>query len=361
MSGPATFRRLLTGLDTVQAAYYLVPRPGAEFSFAELLADRERLRASKRRASLVREIGGVSFFLRPYGSGSGYPLVLENRDFTIECGEFNNPSFFVTFRSETLWQRGAEALHATFLAWAESVGLAVLRPERLSRVDFTFDYELTGEAIAPDQVVSLSAKDDVYRKDRTVQTLRYGRGDVVLRIYDKVAEILEKSEKIWFFDLWGVQENVWRIEWQVRKPILRRFGIRTFVDLFANQADVLRYLATEHDTLRVPTNDSNRSRWPLHPLWADLLAQIETFQGQGLYREVDEAALLNERLRRLAISVYGYAKRVGAILSLQSQRDEVALGEALRHMDTLVRDIHDPMTWALDVRRKRDEMRLGDG
>jgi hypothetical protein len=278
------FRRLLAGLDTVQACYYLRPTIGQAFSFEALTVLKERARASKIRDGVPVEIGGWSFQLRPSGSGSGYPLILEHPNYTLECGEFNNPSFFVTFRSRALWQHGAAALHETFLTWATSVGLTVIRTESLSRVDFTFDYQIENPDFTIDSVVSLSAKDDQRREDRRVQTIMFGKGDVVLRIYDKIAEIEQSSEKVWFYELWGVREKVWRIEWQVRKDVLRRFGIKSFQDLFEGQGDVLRYLVNDHDTLRIPTEDTNRSRWPLHPLWVDLAQQIAEFCGQGVYR-----------------------------------------------------------------------------
>ena len=51
--------------------------------------------------------------------------------------------------------------------------------------------------------------------------------------------------------LWGGQtENVWRVEWQVRKETLKRFGLRSFQDLFEGYGDVLRYLVAEHTSLR---------------------------------------------------------------------------------------------------------------
>ena len=324
------------------------------------MAAKEILVANKSRTGAVHKIGTTEFLLRPRGTASGFPLLLENNEFSIQCGEFNNPSFYVTFRSEALWRHGARVLHDSFLSWAGSVGLYALQPERLSRVDFTFDYEIEAPGFEADHVVSLSAKDDTHRKERQVETLSYGTGDVRLRIYDKVAEIQQKSGKAWFFELWGVMENVWRIEWQIRKAVLRRFGIRTFTDLDQGAGDVLRYLASEHDTLRIPTADSNRSRWPLHPLWIDLQAQIERFASQGVYREIDPEAALRERMLRMAISVYGYLKRAGAITSLQRRQDSVTLMEAEQRLMALIRDIHDPQTWQLDVRRKRDEMRLGD-
>lgn len=359
MDSPYTIRRLLTGLDTIQAAYFLRPRVGAEFGFERLMLAKEKARANKAREGVTLEIGGRTFSLRAHGSGSGYPLILDHRDFSIECGEFNNPGFFVTFRSQALWTRGARSLHESFLAWAESVGLHALRPESLSRVDFTFDYWLPAIDFTCDSVVSLSAKDSQHREDGQFQTLTFGKSDVVLRIYNKIAEILQQSDKAWFYDLWGVKENVWRIEWQVRKDVLRRFGIRTFQDLFDGQGDVLRYLATEHDSLRIPTSDGNRSRWPLHPLWHDLLAQIETFDSQGVHREIDPQAALNAQLMRIAISVYGYHKRVAAIVSIQNQRESATLGQAEAKLRELLERVHDPLSWQIDVAAKRDQTLLG--
>ena len=353
------FRRLLAGLDSVYVCYYLRREPGAEFSFETLLLAQERLRAVRGIKAQPIEIGGWPLAVCRNGSASGYPLILKHADFQIECGEFNNPSFYVTFRSVALWREGAGALHQKFLTWAQSVGLVVLRPESLSRVDFTFDYWLDAADFSPESMLSLSAKDAQHREDRVLQTMTFGKDDVVLRIYDKVVEINQKSGKVWFFDLWGMKEKVWRIEWQVRKDALRRFGLRTFDDLADGHGDLLRYLATEHDSLRVPTADSNRSRWPLHPLWADLQAQIETFNAQGVYREIDPETALNHRLQRIAVAVYGYHKRVAAILALLRGQPEVTLGDSQRRLGDLIERLHDPLSWRSDVKARRDEMATG--
>lgn len=188
MTSDLPFRRLLTGLDTVQVAYYLRPELGAVFNFGALLGMKEMLQASKSREGADALIGAENFLLQPYGSSSGYPLVLEHEDYRIECGEFNNPAFYVTFRSKALWGKGAAALHQAFVEWAASVGVHAFRPEKLSRVDFSFDYHLPVVDFDRDSVVSLSAKDATWRGDRKTQTLQYGKGDVVLRIYDKVVD-----------------------------------------------------------------------------------------------------------------------------------------------------------------------------
>ncbi len=353
---------LLSGLDTVECAYYLRPAAHCTLDFGQLAIDKEILRQSKKREPKKIELGGIDFFLQPYGTGSGYPFLLENEDMSIECGEFNEPSFYVTYRSIALWHKGAAVLHRQFIDWSQRLGFIAARSESLSRVDFTFDYFLPEIDFTEDDFVSLSAKDSQHRKDRQVQTFSFGKGDVMLRVYNKVAEINEKSQKTWFFDLWGgVTENVWRIEWQVRKEILRRFGLRSFADLFEGQGDILRYLAHEHTSLRTPTEDGNRSRWPLHPLWQSLQTHIDTLQAQGVYREFDTQEMLNARLMRIAVSVQGYLKRVAALecvrLGLPMQTNQ----DALRRLQGLLLEIHDPLTWKTDVQKRIDAIELGQG
>ena len=352
-------RFLLFGHDTIECAYYLSAGHSHGIDFARLAAIKEDMRQAKRRDPVSLTLGSEEFLLQPYGTGSGYPFVIQNRDFSVQFGEFNNPSFYVTFRSEGLWQHGALALHQRFMSWAEGLELRPFKPESLSRVDFTFDYWLPVLDFDEDNFVSLAQKDNQYRKDRRIQTFQLGVAELLLRMYDKVAEIQEQSAKTWFYELWGINENVWRIEWQTRKTLLKRFSIRTFDDLLAGQGDVLRYLAQEHTTLRIKSEDGNRSRWPLHPLWQDLQQQIERLECQGVYREIDQAALLNERLMRITISLYGYLKRIAAVHGLQHGDDAVSVWEALARLEQLIGKVHDPLTWQPEVQKRMTSIRLG--
>lgn len=362
MNSPAKPRLLLHGIDTLECAYYLRQKfevTPEMLNFEELIATREELRRAKSKDASVVNLGGVDFLLHPYGSKSGYPIVISNQDFHIQMGEFNDPSFFVRFRSEALWRESALALHNKFLAWAQSVGFGQYKDEGLSRIDWSFDYHIPEIDFDEDNFVSLSAKDSCHREDRKTQTLSFGKGDVMLRVYDKVAEIAQQSEKVWFLQLWGETENVWRIEWQARKALLRRFGIRTFESLKNLQGDVLRYLASEHDSLRIKQHDTNRSRWPLHPLWIDLLSQINAMDSLGVHRVIDEQLVLHERLRRIAISVHGNLKRIAAIERVMRGRNRVTLKEAVFILELEMRDVHDQFTWQIDTDKRVNEMRLG--
>lgn len=352
------FSFLLFGHDTVECAYYLAPGPHACLDFERLATLKEAAKSAKSRHPTPLRLGTEEFLLAPHGTGSGYPFLIENEAFSVQFGEFNKPNFFVTFRSFALWQFGVAAMHQRVLRWAASLGYAPYRQEALSRVDFTFDYQLELD-FDENSFVTQAAKDNKHRKNGRAQTFRFGEGPLVLRVYDKCAEIGEKSQKTWFFDLWGVKEGVWRFEWQTRKDWLRRLGIRTFEDLQDRQGDLLRVLAFDHTSLRTPSADSNRSRWPLHPVWADIQARVGALEGLGVVKEIDPAALLDERLVRMVVSVYGYMKRIAAINGLRSQRLEIGLDETLEVLRRRLWAVHDPLSWESDVDRRMTEMRLG--
>jgi hypothetical protein len=354
------FRFLLSGHDTIEVCYYLRPDSGCVLDFEEIAIQKEVLRQSKRKVQKVIALGSESFVLKPYGSQNKYPFVMENLVYTVEFGEFNCPSFRVKFRSHALWEFGVLALHQRFMAWMESVGLYAIEPESLSRADFTFDYLLPEVDFDENSLISLSRRDNKYRDSGKINGLVYGKSDIVLRVYDKVREIAEQSGKAWFFQLWGdIDQDVWRIEWQTRQRPLRRFGIRTVDDLLSQQGDLLRYLVTEHDTLRIKTDDSNRSRWPMHPLWIDLAKRIRSMESQGVYRIIDDKEALNQRLMRIAISMYGNLKRIGAIHSVRQGNDFTGFNEASVQLERLLKIVHDPMTWKADVENRIKEIQFG--
>lgn len=107
------YKLLLHGIDTVQCAYFLTPPASKHLDFRTLAVIKEQLRMSKSREPRAVRLGDTEFFIYPYGSSSGYPFVLSNEDYKIELGEFNNPSCFVTFRSQALWRQSAVTLHVS--------------------------------------------------------------------------------------------------------------------------------------------------------------------------------------------------------------------------------------------------------
>ncbi len=96
-----SFDILIHGFDTVQCAYFLESTLKRGIDFDLLTKERESIKQTKSKEPKKIRLGEYDFLLHPFGSSSGYPIIITNEDFKIEMGEFNNSNFFVTFRSET--------------------------------------------------------------------------------------------------------------------------------------------------------------------------------------------------------------------------------------------------------------------
>lgn len=354
-------RFLVFGHDTIECAYYLERGHDCTLDFENLAAQKELIRTAKNRHPTPIVLGNESFLLRPNGTGSGYPFLIENEVFSVEFGEFNKPNFFVTFRSIALWEFGAERLHQRFIDWAASIGMKPYRPESLSRVDFTFDFQIEEMDFDLESFVAATRKDAQFRKCGKVQTYNFGSGHLLARFYNKVDEIEEKSHKTWFYDIWGCNENVWRFEWQVRKEMMKLHSIRTFDDLKDGQAELLEDVLRNFVTLRTKTGDSNQSRWPLHPIWLEMLDFVGQMEKHSLseIHAIDHAAYIEDKLARISISVYGYMKRFAAIKGIQSRKPDVSFDEAFDFLRLKLDRVHDDFDWQLSVKRRYDEMSLG--
>jgi len=111
--------------------------------------------------------------------------------------------------------------------------------------------------------------------------------------------------------------------------------------------------------MRRPTEDSNRSRWPLHPLWIDLQDTIENLCTLPGHEMVGREAVLNERMMQMAISVYGYLKRVAAISCIQQDVDQMSMNDSVVRIIEIIHKIYEPLSWQMDVEKRRKEMLLG--
>lgn len=349
---------LLRGLDSLYVSFYLDTGSGL-IDWDDLGFRKERVGRERGRSIAEITLGTETFALKPFGKHP-YRFILSNRAFEVRLGENMSPSCHVQFASEGLWTEGASGMMARFYDWAASMRLDQIKPEVVSRADYAFDYHLPVADFDTESFVSRAKKDGHWRENGAYQSFQIGVGDVVVRVYDKVAEISQASEKTWFYQLWDRTDEVWRVEFQVRDARLKQAGIRTFADLQGYQADLLRELATGHTTLRRPTADPNRSRWPLHPLWQALQAQIATMPQTGLAAAIDEAAALDWRLHRNLKSLLGYLKNIAALDAAKKGQDEAASFEAfMAALPQMLTRHNDEHVWKTDTALKIQKVRLG--
>lgn len=349
---------LLMGLDSLYVSYFL-ETVSSSIPWEDLAYKRERLRHARKAKLAELTLGSESFALMPYGAFP-YTYVLKNKGMEVRLAEVMQPTFHVRFSSEGLWQEGVDSLTTRFEDWCSSMDLRTLRPETVSRADWAFDFHLPNIDFTEDHFVTRFKKDGKWRGNQKLETLQFGTGDLVLRLYDKSKEIAQASDKTWFYDLWGRKDDVWRIEWQTRSERLKTGDIRSLGSLGDFQADLLREIATKHTTLRRPTADSNRHRWPLHPLWIALQTAIEALPQYGLVKAIDPETVLERRLHNQLNHIYAGLKGYAALLqSLEQREDGPDLPETLMQLTNALSAPSYMRPWKDDLERKFTALRFG--
>ncbi len=225
------------------------------------------------------ELRGHKFAVSPKGS-HGYEYVLVNDDITLQLAERATggsayPEVRVTWRSQYLWRYGWRAVYARVREWIGT--WADVSAEKVSRADLCIDLNLgvPDVNLKSGEVVSYARSKREFYVEHHVRGLmdtgyRFGQGDLLCRVYDKLAEI-EVSSKAWFKQMW--QKRGWdgespvtRVEFQARRGHLVSQQIETMEDLERQLADLWCYFAG-WVSLRDEGNDSNRRRWPVKPFW----------------------------------------------------------------------------------------------
>lgn len=93
-----------------------------------------------------------------------------------------------------------------------------------------------------------------------------------LCLYDKRADSLVKRKlywaAVWDLDLAEHRDPVWRVEMRAARDELKgRWRVRSLADLEGRLPEIVQS-ALARVRYAVPSyHDSNRSRWPIHPLW----------------------------------------------------------------------------------------------
>jgi hypothetical protein len=357
-SGLMPPKLLLRGLDSLYVSFFFDMGTGL-LDWDDLAFRKERMKQTRNREYEEICLGGERLALMPHGKNP-YAYILSNKSFEIRLSEHLRPGCHVQFFSEGLWTEGAEALLARIEDWRQKLGLRVSSPNRVSRADWAFDYHLGLVDFGLGDFVSRAVKNANWREHQTDQSFIFGTGEVVVRVYDKVTEIAQQSGKAWFHQLWGQSEDVWRIEFQVRGERLKQAGIRSTDDMMDLQADLLRELAHNHTTLRRKGSDSNRSRWPTHPLWVALQTDIAAMPQTGLVRQIDPQMPLDWRLYQQLKSMYGALKGAAAVDALRGGLSEVpTFDQFLARLPALLGPHHDETGWTHDIAHRINAHGLG--
>jgi hypothetical protein len=243
----------------------------------------------------------------------GFEYVLQDNAFRIFVASSfarNMPLAYVAISSEFLAHKGPEGAAAELTAIVGLLGEGYQYPDA-SRVDLFVDFQTDADLEAPGRKAWVGRARSVnsYSEDDKFTGWTIGQGSVLsARLYEKSIEAV-KSNKTWLYPLWkqaGADPNlpVWRLEFQVKRPVLLELGIRSFKSLLDNLGGIWQYAAQDWLRFTVPqVQDSNRRRWPVHPVWAKLAGILWRLDDVPLSRTFSaERIPVLDRLYRMQMS-----------------------------------------------------------
>jgi hypothetical protein len=210
----------------------------------------------------------------------------------------------------------------------------------VARLDLFLDVQSLALCAADREAFVCRADDSMtYESGHALTGLSFGSRRtqrISARLYDKTAEMALKGTEWWEL-VWGERHTpgapVWRIEFEIGRAALSALELYRPDAVLAAAPTLWRYCTTNWLTLRSPTGDANRSRWPLDARWA--VVQSATL-GQGgteltFIREHKRATSIHRLMPPLVGYLVAYAVCAGTTdlpntleaLSASVENDEI--------------------------------------
>jgi len=222
------------------------------------------------------------------------------------------PNTRLEIGSASCWSPGFRTIYNEVVKLIELYGGAVCK-ERVSEVHLATDFigqDLRSLPVAKMEHWITRAYDfQPHYSRRKLTGVSVGKGDFMLRCYDKVRELKTSTSKQQLFtDVWGVkafdEKPVTRVEFQLRRPVLRDFApiINTLEELEDCLDSLWQYCCQHWGRLTVDEVDRNhhQSRAQTHPFWlrvqgvvwegAMFVARVKRYIKKDLYRLTQLAA-----------------------------------------------------------------------
>ena len=317
----------LAGIDTLVIGFYLSKYNLTDEDYIALNNAKEKAKAPTFKSSgYLINFKKIDLVMSPAGK-KPYTYVLLNDDFTLKLAkEVSNgrfPEIFIELRSQFLWRLGYRHIYGFIKEWVST--WAEIKSDVVSRADLSTDIKGFPD-IKIKNIVSRARKGksylqlipiqqgEIYYYGSKITGWVFGSGPLMMRIYDKLSES-KIVHKEWFHDLWKQggwdgESDVTRVEIQMRREFLKDFNVTTFESFEESLGDIFRYITQDWFTLRKPSGDKNRSRWPVTPFWSEVQASINNFGqiyglARGRIKEVKENILIPQ--------IAGLITSIGAI------------------------------------------------
>lgn len=280
---PTQWEFLAAGVDSLDVGLFVDWGRSACELFEWL--KREKARASGTKGVLLE--GSTDCLILPSGSRT-YAFHLQYLKFNLFIGERvwpidETPNVYVSLGSELLWKSWIHQATQQAVAEVEALGGRYLSA-RPNRVDLCADFCIPG-GLSLDLLrqtrVPVDEKFNLYEQGNDLETFYVAtpKSPVRGRIYDKGKEILRGGLKLWFLDIWERETatDVWRVEFQIRRKTLGKYGINDLASLESNLPGLWHCLTEKRFSLRDRSQNPVVTRCPPLAWWQAVTDAGKTF------------------------------------------------------------------------------------
>jgi len=323
VTGPREWQVLAVGVDSLYLDMGVRWRRDA---WQKLVPELEQRRQEAANTTGILLRAGDELVIFPQGKAPNYRWHLQHPLGHLFLANQQEPvsqagNVYVSIASQAIWKYGLRGAVQLVVSQIGRLG-GYVRASKPSRCDVCVDLHIPGgltEAFLQSHRVSVSDKNQGIRERDDLETYYVGAksSPIMLRIYNKGVEVA-KSNKLWFLDVWGKEspEDIWRVEFEIRRDVLRQFSIDTLPELYTKLPGIWEYLTTHWFSLRRHDN-AHISRRSTHPFWQTIQQAGEALgKSTSVVREwkhgVPDAAVTISRL-------LGYFKSYAALKA----RDEL--------------------------------------
>jgi hypothetical protein len=247
----------------------------------------------ERQALAQYPAGGHTFEVKDKGARN-FPFILEDGAFRIQLSRGGKlPIAYVKVAAVFLAHVGPQEAEKRLAAILAEL-CRLNSSGQISRIDLYADF-VWSDSFDWDRRawVTRAAAIDSFSECGNFTGWVIGRGgNLLARLYYKSFHAL-KTGQDYLLPLWQqagreAQEHVWRLEFQIKRPVLVEMKLNGFGSVLGNLGGLWSYATTEWMRLAIPQeSDKTRSRWPTHPLWTHLTAIDWRGNGGPLTRSFD--------------------------------------------------------------------------
>ena len=285
---PEYFKPLRWGIDSLYLSFAGELHPEQEKRL-ELLKKQAQSEKLEEQALAQLQVGEHLFEVFDKATGL-FAFILEDNCFRIQLSRARAkslPMAYVKISSAYLTHKEPDLIIDELSRLLAELGAVSFTPSA-SRIDLFVDFEFNESMESWDRHawVTRSDKIDQYSVKGMFSGWSIGLGSpMVARLYEKILEIITSKKDylvpLWNEAGWNGESRIWRMEFQFNREILRQLNIKSYLDAKQNLNGLWSYATTNWLRLTLPNpDDSNRSRWPLHPLWGYISSvDFETFGG----------------------------------------------------------------------------------